>query len=117
MPKQLFLEHGGFDENLHTCEDYDLWLRLMVKSSIGFVHKKLVTKFGGHPDQLSKKFPMMDKYRIIALEKLLSQGHLNHHQTELVQNELRVKKDIIAQGRRKRETHETIRKSQKQPSS
>ena len=28
-PKRLLLEHGGYDVTLRSCEDYDLWLRLL----------------------------------------------------------------------------------------
>ncbi|HLD44912.1 MAG TPA: glycosyltransferase, partial [bacterium] len=70
IQKELFMATGGFDETLPTCEDYDLWLRLLSKHEVGFINKELVTKFGGHQDQLSKSFPVMDRYRIYALEKL-----------------------------------------------
>ena len=33
--------------------------------------QKLVKKYGGHKDQLSKKYWGMDRYRIIALEKMI----------------------------------------------
>lgn len=28
-PKHLLLQHGGYDVTLRSCEDYDLWLRLL----------------------------------------------------------------------------------------
>ena len=33
--------------------------------------QKLVKKYGGHDDQLSKKYWGMDRYRVIALEKMI----------------------------------------------
>lgn len=95
VKKSVFDAAGGFDESLETCEDYDLWLRLTCHYPVGFVTKTLVTKFGGHADQLSKKFPMMDRYRIFALEKLLKSGLLNEGQTVLAQTELEIKKKIL----------------------
>lgn len=32
--RQVVLNIGGYDENVHGCEDYDLWLRLLTKGSI-----------------------------------------------------------------------------------
>ncbi len=29
ISRALFLAHGGYDENLRSCEDFDLWLRLL----------------------------------------------------------------------------------------
>ncbi len=104
--KKLFFDVGGFDETLETCEDYDLWLRILAKHQVGFVKKALVTKFGGHEDQLSKKFPVMDKYRIYALEKLLAAGNLNHEQANLVSNAIKIKSEIVNKGRVKRENQE-----------
>lgn len=102
MRKSLFLEQGGFDESLKTCEDYDLWLRVLVQHPVGFVKKKLVTKFGGHADQLSKAYPMMDEYRVRTLEKLLRCYSLSDNQKTQVEEELRYKKMILQKGREKR---------------
>ena len=70
--KSLLDEVGLFDESLEVCEDYDLWLRIAVKNEIGLVDEKLITKHAGHEDQLSFKYWGMDRYRVIALEKLLN---------------------------------------------
>lgn len=107
MKKSLFLELGGFDESLPTCEDYDLWLKVTAKYPVGFVSKILVTKFGGHPDQLSKSFEMMDRYRIQVLENILASDLLNQKQRAWTQNELSIKKEIIKKGRQKRNLNES----------
>ena len=57
----LFQELGYFDESLPACEDYDLWLRICAKYPVLFVEEPLLRKFGGHDDQLSKKFWGMDR--------------------------------------------------------
>lgn len=102
MKKSLFEETGGFDETLPTCEDYDLWLRITAKYPVGFVPKPLVTKFGGHADQLSKKFPVMDSYRILALEKLLRSGTLAAEQALWAEDELGRKRAIVMSGTSRR---------------
>ncbi len=60
-----------FDESLEVCEDYDLWLRIALKHEIGLVDEPLITKYAGHDDQLSFKHWGMDRFRVVALEKLL----------------------------------------------
>ena len=47
---------GNFDESLPVCEDYDLWLRILMKEEFGFIDQPLTFKHGGHADQLSKSF-------------------------------------------------------------
>ncbi len=69
--KNLFDKIGLFDEELEVCEDYDLWLRIASQYEIGLINKKLITKYAGHEDQLSFKYWGMDRFRVLALEKLL----------------------------------------------
>jgi glycosyltransferase involved in cell wall biosynthesis len=76
MKKTLFTKVGLFDEALPVCEDYDLWLRVSARFPIFFVNKKLIIKRGGHPDQLSNRSWGNDRYRVIALEKLLSEPYV-----------------------------------------
>jgi len=71
--KTLFEEVGLFDEELEVCEDYDLWLRVSLKNKIGLIDKKLIVKYAGHKEQLSGKYWGMDRFRVLALEKLLKE--------------------------------------------
>lgn len=75
IKRDLFINNEGFDESLIIAEDYDLWLRLAAENEIGFCDKNLIKKYGGHDDQLSKKWGM-DKNRVYSLEKILSSGKL-----------------------------------------
>ena len=69
--KDIFNDVGLFDKNLPVCEDYDLWLRICSKYEVLFLDQKLFIKYGCHDDQLSKKYWGMDRYRVIALEKMI----------------------------------------------
>ncbi|MEA3228307.1 MAG: glycosyltransferase family A protein [Campylobacterota bacterium] len=69
--KDLLGNVGVFDESLAVCEDYDLYLRVARNNQIGLIDKKLIIKYGGDEDQLSMKYWGMDRFRVIALEKLL----------------------------------------------
>ena len=75
---------GDFDETLPVCEDYDLWLRIFNSYQAGLVDKPLLEKYGGHEDQLSRKYWGMDRFRVKALLKMLEAGSLdecNHAST------------------------------------
>lgn len=98
--QKVFNDVGVFDEKLPVCEDYDLWLRIALKYEIGLLPEKLIVKTGGHADQLSKKYWGMDRYRVLALEKILLAG-LDQEQTGLVLDEIIKKLTILSQGRAK----------------
>jgi glycosyltransferase involved in cell wall biosynthesis len=69
--RSVFDSVGLFDESLLVCEDYDLWLRISRFYSVGLLNNALITKHGGHDDQLSRRYIAMDRMRIVALEKHL----------------------------------------------
>lgn len=75
--KDVFDEAGMFDESLPVCEDYDLWLRICSHWPVLYIDEPLITKYGGHDDQLSRKYWGMDRFRIKALEKMLLSDKLD----------------------------------------
>ncbi len=77
MRTDLFRSLGGFDEIMAAAEDYDLWLRILVDHEAGLLHDPLVTRRGGHRDQTSATTPAIDRFRILALTKLLADGRLS----------------------------------------
>lgn len=93
---------GGFDEALPACEDYDLWLRLTLVTQVLLLPERLMVKRGGHADQLSRRVPVLDQYRIMALEKMLLAA-LSLTQRQQVLAQLVTKCRIVAQGARKRQ--------------
>lgn len=85
--KSVFMELGCFDENFKVCEDYDLWLRWTSQYEVGFIDEILITKRGGHDDQLSHSRKGFDHDRLKACYKLLqSPLCLTTHQRELTLN-------------------------------
>ena len=101
MRRTLWDRLGGFDATLPACEDYDLWLRLTAIAPVGFLPERLVVKRGGHADQLSRRTPVLDRYRIQALEKALATPLSPEHRRAVLE-QLVAKCRIVAQGARKR---------------
>ncbi|MDD5765534.1 MAG: glycosyltransferase [Candidatus Marinimicrobia bacterium] len=99
--QKVFNDIGVFDESFPVCEDYDLWLRISLKYPIGFIPEKLIVKTGGHADQLSRKYWGMDRYRVRALEKILT-AELTAEEKRLVLQEIVRKLTVLAKGREKR---------------
>ena len=101
MRRTFFDEVGFFDESLPSCEDYDLWLRASLRFPFHFIPQKLITKRGGHEDQLSANWGL-DRYRVRALLKVLRQEALTPEQRRLVKATVKKKSLILEQGFRKR---------------
>ena len=110
IKKQVFNDYGLFDENLEVCEDYDMWIRITSKEEVGFLDCPLVLKYGGHNDQLSKKFWGMDRFRIEALEKNLKNECFTELQKKIVLNTLIKKLVIVYKGAKKRGNDEIFKK-------
>jgi glycosyltransferase involved in cell wall biosynthesis len=98
----LFEETGLFDETLPACEDYDLWLRICAREPVLFVETPYIEKYGGHDDQLSRKYWGMDRFRVRALEKMLANDLLTPAQHAETVAMLLHKAAILEQGARKR---------------
>ncbi len=61
-----------------------------------------LVKTGGHEDQLSQRYPAMDRFRITALANLLRGANLDSHQYTMAQQTLANKIHIYCQGALKR---------------
>ena len=99
--KKIFNEIGLFDEKLLACEDYDMWLRICSRYPVLFINEALTNKYGGHSDQLSKKYWGIDRFRIIALEKIIQSNNLVPEKTKIAKTELLKKVNIFLKGSEK----------------
>jgi glycosyltransferase involved in cell wall biosynthesis len=100
--ESLFREAGGFNESFPACEDYDLWLRITSTCPVGLVDKYLLTRYGGHDDQLSATVPGLDRFRIQSIINALGTGRLSASQVSLARATLVTKALIVANGSKKR---------------
>jgi len=94
--KTILEDIGLFDENLKACEDYDLWLRILLKYPVGLIKEELITKIAGHKGQLSFETIGIDYYRILALLK-----HTNTIYKDTILEEIARKKAILYKGAKK----------------
>ncbi len=110
--RDVFDQVGVFDPALPACEDYDLWLRIASQFEVAFVAEPCITKYGGHEDQLSAQYWGMDRFRVIALEKLLTGADkpllLEQSMSDAAHNMLVKKNAILLQGAIKHHNQELI---------
>ena len=113
MHRSVLERIGLFDESFRVCEDYELWIRLSARFPVVYVDRPLITKFGGHADQLSRSDWGFDRYRVRALMKCLGAGQLTAQQRIWVAAEVVRKSRILAAGfqnRKKPEMSERYRR-------
>lgn len=101
--KNVFDWLGLFDEKLPVCEDYDLWLRILREYPIGLDPKAGIIKYGGHKDQLSRKYWGMDRYRVTAIEKQLADPSLSTDYRIAALKQILKKLKVLMNGMKKRE--------------
>jgi hypothetical protein len=105
LQKAVLLDLGLFDESLPACEDYDLWLRLCHRYPVHYIDLPLITKYGGHDDQLSQQYPLMDCFRVRALHRLLDTATLQADDFAAARRILLRKLEILLKGARKHGNH------------
>ena len=109
MRRDLLEQHGLFNEEFIICEDYDLWLKVLTNEEVGFIPDYLVTKHGGHTDQLSTRYPAMDYWRIKSLITLSNSLNLNPIKKEQIILEIEKKAPILLAGYEKHQNFEELK--------
>lgn len=96
IERNLFKELNGFDENFVVCEDYDLWLKILLKEEeIAFIDTPLIEKYGGHEDQLSTQYVAMDYWRIKSLCNIYNSHASNEFQKKLIKDVIIRKSELL----------------------
>ncbi|MFL2808377.1 MAG: glycosyltransferase family 2 protein [bacterium] len=113
LRRELFDVHGLFDETLPICEDYDLWLRLTSQHQVALLNETLMTRHGGHADQLSRSDWGIDRYRVQSIIKILKTEKLSPEDRSAAIVVLRKKCEIIINGFRKRGKLQEIERYEK----
>ena len=98
LRRSLLEEVGLFREDFPVCEDYEMWLRVTSRYPVGFVEEALVVKRGGHEDQLSRRYPAMDYWRVKALKNYLADENLSQEERNQVKEVLMEKGWILLRG-------------------
>jgi len=101
LKRSLIESVGYFDESLPACEDYDLWLKICCHHSVHYIDLPLITKYGGHEDQLSTQHWGMDRFRIRALSRLIQRDQLSDTYRLAANEMLQKKLKVLLKGAKK----------------
>lgn len=114
--RSVFDRVGFFDEQLPACEDYELWLRIALRYEIGLLPEVLVTKHGGHDDQLSYRMMLesgLDRYRIQSLLNIRDSQVIPGDWRQALNRELERKLTIFMKGLIKRQKDDEFHEYQR----
>jgi glycosyltransferase involved in cell wall biosynthesis len=106
LRRDLLDEVGGFDEDMAACEDYDLWLRILARHEAGLLDEPLTIRRAGHPGQLSATVAALDRFRILALAKLLGDVSLDAGRRTVAAEVMAAKCLIYGKGLARRGRHD-----------
>lgn len=71
IKKEVFQKVGQFDENLRSCEDWDMWSRISVYFQFDLVHEPLIKK-RVHPQAMSNIRKKMLICRLVVIAKMFT---------------------------------------------
>jgi glycosyltransferase involved in cell wall biosynthesis len=69
LQRYFFTTRGGFAPAFRLCEDYELWLRLLLRAPVGYSTEALTIKRAGNWWQLSSAREI-DRYRVLAMHRV-----------------------------------------------
>ena len=108
IKRDVFEEMGGFDEKFPVCEDYDLWLKITSLYRVGFISVPILIKYGGHSDQLSRRYKCMDYWRVLSLERILALRIFENKRKQKVIDEMLAKARVLEKGMIKHDNREHL---------
>lgn len=76
VKRAIFDSVGLFDEQLISCEDWDMWLRIAKKYQFDFVNKNLVS-IRVHCNNMQKDSLRMLSGELMVLNKFIERGEVN----------------------------------------
>ena len=106
--REVFKKTGLFDEDFPVCEDYEFWLRACLNYPVKLIPFHLTIKEGGHKDQRSQN-KGLDKYRFLAIYKLIKTHKLPPDYLKEALGHLEEKGAIYIQGAKKRNKLEEVK--------
>ncbi len=113
IQKTFFNELGGFDQSFSVCEDFDFYLRVLIKEPIGLLNEKVVIKRSGIWPQLSRR-PLLDEERVRSLLKFyeIQKENLSEVTTSQLKIAILKKIKILIRGGEKYSNDSLVKKYQ-----
>ena len=81
---------GMFDENLRSCEDFDLWLRIVKRGGKIIYHRRILALYRRHQGSLSSDRVWMLRHLLAVFEKWAATKDLTPNELAVVNEQITV---------------------------
>lgn len=81
-------EAGMFDESIRSCEDFDLWLRIVKSGGRIVYHRRSLVLYRRHEGSLSSDRVWMTRHLLAVFEKSTGAFNLTPAETELLNEQI-----------------------------
>jgi GT2 family glycosyltransferase len=92
---RVIRDAGGFDETLRSCEDFDLWLRIVKKGGRIVYHRHRLVLYRRHEGSLSSDRVWMTRHLITVFEKSANTLNLTPAETEILNEQLTASRAML----------------------
>jgi len=79
---------GMFDETLRSCEDFDLWLRIVKGGNRIRYHRQILARYRRHESSLSSDRVWMTKSLLTVMQKAANRSDLTDSERQSISTEL-----------------------------
>lgn len=86
---------GTFDESLRSCEDFDLWLRVIKTGGRIAYHRQVLARYRRHVGSLSSDRVWMTSNLLTVLEKAAKRSDLTDSERQSVSKELTLRGTML----------------------
>ncbi|GAB4423639.1 MAG: glycosyltransferase [Turneriella sp.] len=113
LQRRFFEAEGGFAPAFRLCEDYELWLRLLLRAPVGYSNEVLTIKRAGDWHQLSSAREI-DRYRVLAMHRVWRRNRheMPEHWRTALLDECVFKCTLLVAGAEKHQNNRGLRRYQ-----
>jgi glycosyltransferase involved in cell wall biosynthesis len=86
---------GMFDESLRSCEDFDLWLRIVKSGGRMAYHRRVLARYRRHVGSLSSDRVWMTTNLLAVMEKVAKRSDLTDSERKSLLNQLSYRQTIL----------------------
>jgi len=86
---------GMFDESLRSCEDFDLWLRIVKNGGRIAYHRQLLARYRRHVGSLSSDRVWMTTNLLAVMNKMSKRSDLTESERATLRKELRSRQAML----------------------
>ena len=86
---------GMFDEDIRSCEDFDLWIRIIQHGGRITYHREIIARYRRHEGSLSSDRVWMTTNLLAVLQKLAKRSDLSDSETSVLRRQITSRQTML----------------------